>query len=74
MLTRVSIGVVFNAQRSILCSSTSARLNAGAPPCSYIRAGPKHPNITLPYNRVDTANACTNYTRTLLLNNPNNLV
>jgi hypothetical protein len=74
MLTRVSIGVVFNAQRSILCSSTSARLNAGAPPCSYIRAGPKHPNITLPYNKVDTANACTNYTRTLLLNNPNNLV
>ena len=68
------MGVIFNAQRSILRSSTSARLNAGAPPCSYIRAGPKHPNITLPYNKVDTANACTNYTRTLLLNNPNNLV
>jgi hypothetical protein len=68
------MGVIFNAQRSILRNSTSARLNAGAPPCSYIRAGPKQPNITLPYNKVETANACTNYTRTRLLNNPNNLV
>ncbi len=68
------MGVIFNAQRSILRSSTSARLNAGAPPCSDIRAGPKQPKITLPYNKVETANACTNYTLTLLLNNPNNLV
>jgi hypothetical protein len=74
MLTRVSMGVIFNAQRSILRSSTSARLYAGAPPCSYIRAGPKHPNTTLPYNKVETANAYINYTRTLLLNNPNSLV
>ena len=74
ILLRVSVGVMRNAHRSILRKSISARANAGAPPCSYIRTGPKQPKITLPYNKVVTARAYTNYTRTLLLNNPNNLV
>jgi hypothetical protein len=71
MLTRVSMGVIRNAHRNILRSTDSARANTGVPPCICIRAGPKQPNITLPYNNVVTANAYTNYTRTLLLNNPN---
>ena len=66
------MGVIRNAHRSILRSTDSARANTGVPPCIYIRAGPKHPKMTLPYSNVVTANAYTNYTRTLLLNKPNN--
>ena len=73
MLTRVSIGVHFNAHRSILRINISARTNIDAPPLSYKRAGPKHPKITLPYSSVVTASACTNCMRTLLLCNPSNL-
>ena len=39
-----------------------------------MRAGPRQPNMTLPYSNVDTARACISYIRTLLLNNPNNRV
>jgi hypothetical protein len=60
MLTRVSIGAVRIAQRSILRKNISARLNTGAPPYNYMRAGPRHPKMTLPYNNVVTANAYTN--------------
>ena len=73
MLTRVSIGTVRSAHRSILRSTISARANVGAPPFNANLAGPKHPNITLPYNNVVTAKAYTSYTRTLLLNSPSNL-
>jgi hypothetical protein len=66
----VSIGADFNAQRNILRINTSARTNILAPPVSYRRAGPMHPNITLPYSRVVTAIACTNCILTLLLCNP----
>ena len=72
-MTGVSIGAVFNVQRSILRKNISARINAGAPPYSYKRALPKQPKMTLPYNNVVTAIACTNYTLILLLYNPNNL-
>ncbi len=59
ILPRVSIGVIRNAHRSILRKSISARANAGAPPCSYIHAGPKQLKMTLPYNKVETARAYT---------------
>jgi hypothetical protein len=59
------------AQRSILRINTSARINAGAPPYNCKRALPRQPNITLPYNKVVTDIACTNYILTLLLNKPN---
>jgi hypothetical protein len=72
-LTRVSIVAVRKAQRSILRNKISARANDGAPPFIANRAGPKHPNITLPYNNVVTAKAYTSYTRTLLLKSPSNL-
>jgi hypothetical protein len=74
MLPRVSIGAVRIAHLNIFLSSTSARANTGSPPYIYKRAFPKQPNITLPYNSVVTAIAYTIYIRTLLLNNPNNLV
>jgi hypothetical protein len=73
MLTRVSIGVLFNAHLNILRKNTSARTNIGVPPRSYSRAGPKHPKITLPYSSVETTSAYTNYMRTRLLCSPNNL-
>jgi hypothetical protein len=61
------MGTFFNAQRNILRMNTSARTKIDAPPDSYRRAGPMHPNITLPYNNVVTAMAYTIYIRTLLL-------
>ena len=73
ILTRVSTGAVRNAYRSIFRKSTSARTNVAVPPCSCNFEGPKHPNIVLPYSKQVTAIAWINYTRTLLLNNPNNL-
>ena len=72
-LTRVSTGVAFKAQRNILRINTSARTNTGAPPYSCKRAFPMHPNMTLPYNSMDTAMAYTSYILTLLLYKPNNL-
>ena len=72
-LTRVSIGAVIKVQRSILRKNVSAHINAGAPPYNYKRALPKQPKMTLPYNNVVTAIACTNYTLILLLYKPNNL-
>ena len=54
-LTRVPIGAVFKAQRSILRKNDSARTKTGAPPYSYKRALPKQPKMTLPYNSVVTA-------------------
>ena len=72
-LARVSIGAVRKAHRNILRRNTSARTNVGVPPCSWIRAGPKHPKIVLPYSKHETASAYINYTLTLLLLNPNNL-
>ncbi len=71
MLTRVSIGVIRSAHLNILRNTDSARVNTGVPPCICIRAGPRQPKITLPYNRVVTASAYTSCTRTLLLNKPN---
>jgi len=53
------MGTFFNAQRNILRMNTSARTKIDAPPDSYRRAGPMHPNITLPYNNVVTAMAYT---------------
>jgi hypothetical protein len=38
-----------------LRKNSSARTNTGAPPYNYMRAFPKQPNITLPYNNVVTA-------------------
>ena len=73
MLTRVSIGALFNAHLNILRKNISARTKLDAPPDSCKRAGPKHPKITLPYNNVVTARAYTSCTLTLLLCNPNNL-
>jgi hypothetical protein len=35
----------------------SALIKTGAPPYNCKRALPKHPNITLPYNKVVTAMA-----------------
>ena len=72
-LTRVSIVAVRKAQRSILRNKISACANNDAPPFSASRAGPRHPNIPLPYNNVVTAKADTSYTRTLLLKSPSNL-
>jgi hypothetical protein len=66
----VSSGAVRKAQRIILRNSVSAYANTGAPPYIYNRAGPKQLKMTLPYNNVVTARAYTNYTLTLLLNNP----
>ena len=60
------------AQRSILRIKISARLNAIEPPFKHTRAGPKHPKITLPYNKLLTAIAYITAILTLLLNNPNN--
>jgi hypothetical protein len=57
---RVSSGAVRTAHRSILRNNVSARANTYVPPCIYNRAGPKQPNITLPYNNVVIARACTN--------------
>ena len=68
------MGTFFNAQRNILRMNISARTKLNAPPNSYRRAVLRHPKITLPYNNVETAIACTNYMRTLLLCNPSNLV
>jgi hypothetical protein len=65
------MGALFSAQRNILRINTSARTNTFAPPVSYRRAGPMHPNITLPYSSVETAIACTNYILTRLLCKPN---
>jgi len=73
-LTRVSTGAVFKAQRSILRKNDSARIKTCAPPYNYMRALPKHPKMTLPYNKVVTAIAYTNYILTRLLYKPNNLV
>ena len=73
MLTRVSIGADFSAHLSILRIKVSARTNTLAPPVNYKRAGPMQPNITLPYNSVVTAIACTIYILTRLLCSPNNL-
>ena len=73
ILVRVSTGVVRIAHLSIFRKNISARTNVGAPPCSYIRAGPRHPKIVLPYSKHVTASACTSYTRTRLLINPSNL-
>ncbi len=58
-LVRVSIVAVRNAHLSIFRNSTSARTKVAVPPCSCIRAGPKHPNIVLPYNKHVTASAYT---------------
>jgi hypothetical protein len=73
ILVRVSTGVVRMAHLSILRKNISARTNVGVPPCSYIRAGPRHPKMVLPYSKHVTASACTSYTRTRLLTNPSNL-
>jgi hypothetical protein len=72
-LARVSIGVVRSAHLNILRNRISARTNVAVPPCSCIRAGPKHPNIVLPYSKHVTANACTNCILTLLLCSPSSL-
>jgi hypothetical protein len=72
ILTRVSTGAVRNAHRSIFRKSTSARTNVAVPPYSCNCAGPKHPNIALPYSKHVTASAWINYTRTLLLYRPSN--
>ena len=56
----MSTGAVFTAQRSILRKNTSARIKTDAPPYSYRRALPKQPNMTLPYNKVETQMAYTN--------------
>jgi hypothetical protein len=73
MLTRVSIGALFKAQRNNLRKNISARTYTDAPPRNYNCAGAKHPNITLPYSSVVTTSAYTNYMRTRLLCRPNNL-
>jgi hypothetical protein len=57
---RVSSGALRNAQRNILRSNVSARAKTCVPPCNYKRAGPKQPNITLPYSNVVIARAYTN--------------
>ena len=72
-LARVSTGVVPIAHLNISLNSTSARTNVAVPPWSCTCAGPKHPNIVLPYSKYVTASAWINYTRTLLLYKPNNL-
>jgi hypothetical protein len=67
------MGALFNAQRNNLRKNISARTYTETPPRNYNRAGPKHPNITLPYSSVVTTSAYTNYMRTRLLCSPNNL-
>ena len=64
MLKRVVGGAFYNAQRSIFFHNLSARSNIGAPPANDMRAGPKQLKMTLPYNNVDTANACISYSLT----------
>jgi hypothetical protein len=71
ILPRVSSGAFLNAQCIIFLRSVSARANTSAPPYICIRAGPKHPKITLPYSNVETARAYTNYILTRLLKSPN---
>ena len=61
-LTRVSIVAVHKPQHSILRNNVSTRGNDNAPPFNASRAGPRHPNITLPYNNVVTAKAYTSCT------------
>jgi hypothetical protein len=73
ILTRVSIGAVLSAHLNILRIKISARTNTYAPPVNCMRAGPKHPNMTLPYSSVVTASAYTNCIRTLLLCKPSSL-
>ena len=70
----MSTGAVFKAQRSILRKNDSARIKTCAPPYNYMRTVPKQPKMTLPYNKVVTAIAYTNYILTRLLYKPNNLV
>lgn len=70
MIQRVSSGAVRKALSSILCSSVSARAKTCVPPYICNRAGPKQRKMTLPYSKVVTARAYTNYTLTLLLNKP----
>ena len=70
----MSSGALRNAHLNIFRSRVSARANTFTPPYSCIRAGPRQPNITLPYNRVETGRACISYILTLLLNNPNKRV
>ena len=70
----MSSGAFRKAHLNIFLSKVSARANTYKPPCSCMRAGPRQPNMTLPYSNVDTARACISYIRTLLLNNPNNRV
>ena len=72
-LARVFTGVVRNAHLSIFRRNISARTKLAVPPCNCMRAGPRHPNIVLPYNKQVTASAYTNYTLTRLLHRPNNL-
>ena len=64
------MGADFNAHLSI---NTSAQTKTDVPPTNYNRAGPKHPNITLPYSKVVTASACTSAILTLLLCKPSSL-
>jgi hypothetical protein len=73
ILTRVSIGALLSAQRNNLRRNTSARTYTETPPRNYMRDGPKHPNITLPYSSVVTTSAYTSCMRTRLLCSPNNL-
>jgi len=72
-LALVLAGADFIAQRNILRNNVSARVNTDVLFCSYKRAGPKHPKITLPYISVVTAIACTSDMRTLLLCKPSSL-
>ena len=71
-LQRVSISMHRTAQRSIFRIKISARLNANEPPFKHTHAGPTHPKITLPYNKLLTAIAYTMAILTLRLNSPNN--
>jgi hypothetical protein len=67
------MGADFNAHLSILRINISARTKTDVPPTNYRRAGPKHPNITLPYSKVVTASAYTSAILTLLLCKPSSL-
>ena len=71
-LPRVSISILRIAQRSILRSRISARLNVAVPPLKETRVGPKHEKITLPYSSELTARSFTRAIRTLQLCKPNN--
>jgi len=55
ILALVSIGVLRNAQRSILRNKISAHVKIYVPPVTEIFAGPRHPKMVLPYSSVDTA-------------------